>query len=285
MIHVAVTVDVENPQTPLFEKRFSDNRIWSNGWGIEKIIDVLNRYNIKGAFFTNVYEYPIWGKKEMERIVKYIHNQGHDVELHTHPIWIDKKRREHMFQFSYEEQTSVLQHGIDLIEKWCGRRPYCHRAGAYGFNKDTLGACINAGIAVDSSSFYGHANCRYILAENDPVVYKNIIEMPVTFFNRNDSYVKTDINWMSKNEFTCLVNRMKVESHSFINLFLHSYSLTKTNDSFKTFGEDRNSLKKFEHIVEFVSDRNEFIVESLYDSANAYFPGVIHSGISCEMIG
>jgi hypothetical protein len=48
-IQVSVTIDVENPQTPLFEKRFSDNLIWADGHGVERIMSLLEKYLLRGA--------------------------------------------------------------------------------------------------------------------------------------------------------------------------------------------------------------------------------------------
>lgn len=268
-IYVSVTIDVENPQTPLFEKRFLDNRIWSNGYGIEKIIEILDKYRTKGTFFTNVYEYPIWGKGEIERIVKYIHENGHDVELHTHPIWIDEKRRENMFQFPLSEQESIIRWGADFIDKHTGRKPVCHRAGAYGFNINTLNACRENKIEVDSSNFYGHPNCRCILTKNEPLSKYGIMEMPVTFFTSGQNIVKTDIDWMSVQQFQMLIEKAKeVSKPTFINLFLHSYSLTKTDDNFLSFKPDHDTIDKLEQCLKILQSDTRCTVKTLSDCAN-----------------
>lgn len=261
-IYVSVTIDVENPQTPLFEKRFSDNRIWSDGYGIEKIIEVLDKYGVKGSFFTNVYEYPIWGKSEMERIVKYIHDKGHDVELHTHPIWIDEKRRENMFQFPLREQESIIQWGADFIEKCTGRKPICHRAGAYGFNLDTLTACKKAGLRADSSHFFGHPNCKLIWCKNEISRNQGLLEFPVTFFHRDNRIVKTDLDWMKENELQSIFERPNID-YTFINLFLHSYSLTTSKDGFNSFEYSTQKANNLENILKTLVNSKNAEIDSI----------------------
>ncbi len=261
MTYLAVTIDVENPQTPLFEKRFSDNRIWSDGYGIGRIIEILDKYGVKGSFFTNVYEYPVWGKSEIERIVKFIHDKGHDVELHTHPIWIDDKRRENMFQFPLREQESIINWGADFIEKCTGRRPICHRAGAYGFNRDTLIACEKTGLKVDSSHFYGHRNCRFIWSKNEITTKDGIVEFPVTYYCKGSQIVKTDIDWMNEMEFYTLIRESS--NQDFINLFLHSYSLTETSDHFATYTVSNRKIKLFEKILQAVKDAEHLKCQNL----------------------
>ena len=275
MTKVSITIDVENPQTPLFEKQFSDNRIWSDGNGIEKIIEILNKYGIKGSFFTNVYEYPIWGKSEMERIVKYIHDKGHDVELHTHPIWIDDKRRENMFQFTLREQEAIIQWGADFIETHTGRRPTCHRAGAYGFNNDTLIACKKAGLAVDSSHFFGHPNCKQIWCKNDITIRNGIVGFPVTYFQRDQSIIKTDIEWCSKEDIRTFLNTSTNDdcNHTFLNLFLHSYSLTKNIDNFRVFSSSEEKTSRFTEILDLLLGTESAEISSLDDLAAQFIRG------------
>ena len=269
MINISVTIDVENPQTPLFEKKFSDNRIWSDGYGIEKIIEILDKYGVKGSFFTNVYEYPIWGKSEMERIVKFIHDKGHDVELHTHPIWIDDKRRENMFQFPLREQESIIQWGADFIEKCTGRRPICHRAGAYGFNKDTLIACEKAGLKVDSSHFFGHPNCRNIWSKNEISLQYGILEFPVTYYQRDQKIIKTDIEWCSKEDIRAFLDTPINDycNHAFLNLFLHSYSLTENINDFSIFSTSEEKISRFTEILDLLLETEFAEISSLNDLA------------------
>lgn len=249
-IQVSVTIDVENPQTPLFEKRFSDNLIWADGHGVERIMSLLEKHGATGSFFTNVYEYRLWGRAEMERAARAVHQRGHEVELHTHPIWVDEKRRENMRQFPLAEQEALIAWGADFIERATGRRPLCHRAGAYGFNQDTLQACRNQGFALDSSNFFGHPNCRAVLTQNQVVEADGLVEAPVTFFMRGDQVVKTDLDWMSEAEFqNCLELFKQTDDLFFINLFMHSYSLLAFSEGFASWRPSPEKEAKLERIL------------------------------------
>jgi peptidoglycan/xylan/chitin deacetylase (PgdA/CDA1 family) len=268
-VDISITIDVENPQTPLFLKKFKDNRIWSSGWGIQKIIEVLDRNDVKGDFFTNVYEYIIWGRKEMRGIVQTIHNAGHTVQLHTHPIWIDRKRRENMNQFSLEEQRSIIDWGLNFIRTCINKRPLCHRAGAYGFDNNTLIACKDLGIKVDTSYFHGHASYQLIFPENIITEWNGVIEMPVTFIrNNNGRIIKTDIDWMSLDQFDSFLDMAyNHKEMRFVNLFLHSYSLTKTKDGFVSYLPDADKVKKFENIIMRIKDDYRYRFRPLYEAA------------------
>lgn len=262
---VSVTIDVENPQTPLYYKKFSDNRIWSEGWGIEKIIEVLDQADVKGDFFTNIYEYVVWGRSQMERVVKTIHDAGHYVHLHTHPIWIDEKRRENMFQFDLQEQEKIIAWGSQFIYSCIGERPACHRAGAYGFDLNTLKACIENNIFVDSSYFHEHPNCHCQFPENLTVEYNGLTEMPVTFIR--DEYgkiVKSDIDCMSMVQLDKFLDMVSKHDHiNFINLFMHSYSMTQTKNYYENYFPNPDKVKKLYVILEKLKYDSKYVFKPL----------------------
>jgi hypothetical protein len=270
-VNVAITIDVENPQTPLLEKRFGDNRIWSDGHAIERIMEILSACGAVGTLFANVYEYAVWGRGEMQRIVKTVHDAGHHVELHTHPIWIDEKRRENMHQFPAAEQEAIVTFGADFIESCTGRRPVCHRAGGYGFNLDTLAACRKAGIEIDSSNFHGHPNCCADVAENQPVQAGGILELPVTFVRSGGRSVKTDLDWMSEDDFRAFVEAVRgAPSRDFVNFFFHSYSLTRTSDGFRTFSPDPAKVAKLRSILTWLRGSADCRIVPLADLGETY---------------
>jgi peptidoglycan/xylan/chitin deacetylase (PgdA/CDA1 family) len=273
---VSVTIDVENPQTPLFEKRFNDNRIWSDGWGLQKIIETLDAAGAVGDFFVNVYEAPVWGPAEMERVVKTIHDAGHCVHLHTHPIWLDEKRRENMYQLPLHEQRGFIEWGSEFIERCIGRRPAVHRAGAYGINADTLRACRETGILVDSSSYPGHPNCRHSFPANVIVVEDGLVELPVTVFNRKKGMVvKTDIDAMLPGEFEQFLEHAVCEQRMwFVNLFMHSYSLTRTADGFATCRPDPTTANRLRDTLERVREHPSCELATLENVAKRALPSL-----------
>ena len=132
-------------------------------------------------------------------------------------------------------------------------------------------ACKENNIKIDSSNYFGHPNCRFILAKNKPVYKHGILELPVTFFKRDNKIVKTDIDWMSIEEFQLLINKAKRGSkYTFINLFLHSYSLTKTEDNFLSFKPDYDTINKFEQCLEILQTDTNCAVTTLADCTKVF---------------
>lgn len=82
-----------------------------------------------------------------EETVKEIHDRGHDVELHWHPLLKNKDyfHSESIPELSLYEQITMLNKGTQFIEGITGRRPIAFRAGALRINDSTLDALNECG--------------------------------------------------------------------------------------------------------------------------------------------
>lgn len=270
--YISFTIDVENPQTPLYLKRFTDNRIWSEGWGIEKLIEVFNEAGIVASFFTNVYEYPVWGLEEMRKVVRYIHESGQDVELHTHPMWVDEKRRENMYELSYREQLGIIKSGAEFIASVTGKYPTSHRAGAYGYNADTLKAVEDAGLLCDSSNFFGHPFCKEVVTKNEIVNVNGILEAPVTYLEHAGRYLKTDIDWLDEKTIVAFCKHVLADnSLNFVNIFMHSYSLCDNSEDYSTYTRSTQKVEKLRRIIDAVKKIDGFEILPMTQLTGKFF--------------
>ena len=95
----------------------------------------------------------------MRSAVELSTKRGHEVQLHTHPVWVDPDRRLNMHQLPLDEQVAIIEQGKELLAQWSGTNPIAHRAGAYGLNEVTLQALRLTGLPVDCSMYYDHPNC------------------------------------------------------------------------------------------------------------------------------
>ena len=261
---LTITIDTENPQTPLYQKKFYDNRFWSNGNGIQKIVEILNEFGIAATFFTNIYEYKIWGKEKIANVLRYLSDNGQDIELHTHPIWIDNKRREFMFQYSFNEQKSIIELGKKFIEDLIGKPIVAHRAGGYGFNEDTLKACAEIGIKIDSSNFFGHPNCKTVVTKNKTKKEFGILEVPITSFYENEKLLKLDPDWIDEIKFMSAVNKLLQDTEiQNLTMMLHSYSLLSFENDFRDFKVDDNKIKRLRFILKELKEKNELDISPI----------------------
>ncbi len=155
-----------------------------------------------------------------------------------------------MHQYSLEEQSSIIKFGKEFIENSTGKPVVAHRAGGYGFNENTLTACSEAGIEIDSSNFYGHPNCKTVVTKNRINKTSAVSEVPVTSFFHNEKLLKLGPDWISNEDILLTINKLTEDKEiETITMMLHSYSLTRTEDNFNSFKLDENKVEKFKCLL------------------------------------
>lgn len=261
-----VTVDVED----FFEPRppFDTYRAETDGraYGAPLIMDLLERYNGYGTFFVDVYNRRTVNEQLIAEATREIDARGHEVGLHTHPAFPEGRRGYGMAQtmcsLGLAAQTDFIREGIELIERWTGKRPVSHRAGGYGADYNTLRALAANGISLDSSLFFGYPYCKLNdppLGVNAPVYAEGVLEIPVTVtrcdltvgpFRRAPRLVslikKLDPDWCSPGELKRQIEALLKAGTNPIVLFLHSYSLI---DIEKGFRPDRRAINTLDRIL------------------------------------
>ena len=282
-LYLLITIDTESlVQTPPFRNKYGNDLIYSD-LGVPQILKILGQFKFSATFFLNVFEHFVWGKDKMSMISKTILTAGSDIQLHTHPIWGFDPNREHMYQYSLDEQIEIIREGKELIKEWTGGYPIAHRAGAYGLNEDTLIALKENNIPIDSSMFYSHPNCKIVWARNKILERNGIIEVPVTGFyrdvcwgagplslKRSRSFVKTDIDWASLDELKNFVKEAKKHNIRVMNLFMHSYSLIRWDSGFTNFRPDYADIEKFTNFLKLIKSDKEIEVITMREFYDLY---------------
>ena len=218
-------------------------------WGAIRISKVLKEFGISGTFYLAVDERYRWGDQPLAELAKKLIDDKHDLGLHSHPAWGDKQKREHLWQYSLDEQTCIIKRTKEMLEHWTGQNVISHRAGAYGLNRDTIQALVRNNIPIDSSMFYGHPNCKYTWSYNQVVEKDRIIEVPVTCFHkrlywklgplkklRHQIVIKSDLDWCSLDDLLQCVSVVKNADLPVMILFMHSYSLLRSSNYFRNVG-------------------------------------------------
>lgn len=272
------TVDVEGThgERP-FEQLVLGDVGANEPWGIEKIARTLNHYGAAGTFFMDVYEHSMWGTDVWERACADLCVFNQDVQLHTHPGWRDDKRdfqwirdlkrersflspdKDFMTKLSIDEQIELLQHGVDLLTKWTGQRPIAHRSGGYSVNEQTIDALAATGFKVDSSQNRGHSNSQLRWSYNAPVVHRDILQIPVTLYDRcfvsmgprlKGTYRRLKTSTQSPgNELIHYGEIALAGGLPVMNLFMHSYSLLKMDKYFRNIDPDPVALQSLDSIL------------------------------------
>ena len=268
---MVITVDTENLQTPFFRRAYNSNaidlEIDGQPAGATRIADICEDFGLRATFFVNVYEHSRIGERPLSDLCGKLVKRGHDVQIHTHPIWIDPQRREHMWQYSLNEQSNIIRTGMELIKQWTGRYPLAHRAGAYGLNLDTIEALRLNRIRIDSSMFLDHPNCKLVWSRNAIVEQDGVLELPVTGFYRRryrslgpiavrwgKRFIKSDLDWCSLEELVWFADWAEESDLRVINFFMHSYSLIRPQKGYSSFERADAQIQKLERFLAHVSD-------------------------------
>lgn len=238
---VVFSVDVESNPTYALPKQLDAVCQDGSACGLMEIVRMLKNSGVSGTFFLNVYELPRWGDATMRDIAVKLQAAGQDVALHTHPETAYDSARSEMYQYTLDEQSSIIRDGVRHLAGWTGRPVVAHRAGDYSADEHTLEALKRNGIHVDSSFFWGHPSNRLDglgLSRNLPSPLGQLTEIPVTVYAREErprllgnlfapvtTIRKIDADWfIDEQEARSAIDAVAETNSPIIVVFLHSFS-------------------------------------------------------------
>jgi peptidoglycan/xylan/chitin deacetylase (PgdA/CDA1 family) len=206
-----------------------------------EIVRLLEERKWAGTFFLNVYEQRQIGEDAMRAIARRLQDAHQDIALHTHPDAAYDPARSEMYEYSLDEQTTIIADGVRMLRSWTGQPVVAHRAGAYSADARTLVALQRNGIRLDSSRFWGNSNSRLSdlgLPRNLPGWHSGVLEIPVTVYLRQDRPVMTgsmfapvttvrkiDAAWFfNQDEMRSAIDAAVKADVPVLVIFLHSFS-------------------------------------------------------------
>ncbi|WP_046178125.1 polysaccharide deacetylase family protein [Domibacillus tundrae] len=165
---VAITFDMDTDSIlHLDHPDTADTKVSTASWlkydevAIPRILDMYKKHDIQQTFFV-----PAWCIERYPKTVELILKDGHELAHHGY-------LHEHPNELSAEEELYWLRRGIDVIEKFSGKRPTGWRAPMYNFSKHSVDLLAQEGFLYDSS----------LMADDIPYLLKGkssneIIELP-----------------------------------------------------------------------------------------------------------
>lgn len=169
-MQILLTFDVEiwcahwdriEHQFPAAFDRYVNGGSAAGEFALPKTLEILGRHHLHGIFFVECLFAARFGIDYLRRIVELIQGAGHEVQLHLHTEWTDEivpspvpaipGKRQHLRQYSLEDQTRLIALGIELQQAAGAARPIAFRAGNMAANSDTFRALHVNGIRIDSS--------------------------------------------------------------------------------------------------------------------------------------
>jgi peptidoglycan/xylan/chitin deacetylase (PgdA/CDA1 family) len=273
---VVITIDTE-VKYPLIEDPF-DRDVAGNvpgiSYGAYWIADLLQKHGFRGVFFLDVCGSSKYGADRYRVLCSRLLAASHTIELHTHPDQMYDPKRRHMHEYSLADQETMIRDGMALLKDWTGKVPTAHRAGRYGANEDTLKALRANGIDLDSSFFYGRANCKLPFGNtNAPFQAHGVWEIPVTMAAQSiekrgfrfpgwtrrfwKRYQKLDVNCMTAKEICRSINELSGHI-PYIIIFLHSFSFIRRDPS--GFVPDERALESFRAMLRLLTEKKMSVI-------------------------
>lgn len=114
---------------------------FSPRFGVPRIIELLNKYTVKGTFFV-----PAWDAERYPDSIKEIAQEGHEIAAHGYI-------HENYSELTPREEKKVFEKAHNILTDMTGVPPRGFRAAAYGrsISPKTLSFCRDMGYIYDSS--------------------------------------------------------------------------------------------------------------------------------------
>ena len=282
MTDIILTVDVEDhfhgvsdiSRRPPYDTIFA--RDGGESYGIERIVRSCKTYSAGATFFIDVYDHGTVKEGVVQKACEWIHGEGFEVGLHTHPdldlmckIRGNRQKRGMLKSFPLNDQIAFIEKGKERIFRWIGKLPTSHRAGGwYGANYDTLLAVEQCKIPIDSSMFYRYPTCDLnepLLTRNAPRLVRTLFELPVTVtqtvyqgrwghlhFPLATFYKKIGLDWCTLSEMKLQMSALQEAKVNPILLFMHSYSLLDLQNGFKP---HLGHIRTFDLLLEWIQQQ------------------------------
>ena len=277
MLNVFLTFDVEiwcddwdevDVEFPSAFARYVYGRSSKGSFALPATLEVLQQYGCRGTFFVEPLFACRFGTDPLVEIVGLIRRAGQDVQLHLHPEWTDEARppilegatikRQHLFQYSLEEQTRLVAKGKAMIEAAGAANICAFRAGSYACNRATLQALERNGIRFDSSINPGRAwsGTDFGAAERGQRVVQigRVCEYPITVFqDRPGRLRQVQIGSTSTSEMLHLLQQAHAQRrHAFV-IVSHNFEMLVPGSS----NPDAIVVRRFKALCRFLSENRD----------------------------
>lgn len=303
--NVYITIDVECTLTSIKDDAVPagvDQRVYckfgEQQVGLPLIIDLLDRYKVTGIFFCDTTMKYLAGDEAAAEVFRYIHNRGHQVQLHIHPMnkfWACRSDETNLPRDQWTDnigdlpekiQYELIMEGIDDIERYIGVKPTAFRAGNYGASLNTLDKLAEFGIRYDSSynlwtagggSYYRPMFEREV---NTPFYYNKVKEFPVTTFyigNSGSKYRFFAPEGASYGEMKSALNALLNNEVNDIVMVLHSFTFAKSPDkSYTKISFNSIAYQRFEKILSYITLSSQFRICTFesHDEALQCYPEI-----------
>jgi peptidoglycan/xylan/chitin deacetylase (PgdA/CDA1 family) len=252
-------------------------------YGIPMICEILDRYDIKATFFLEPFNDALGYPGETEPVCQYLVEHGQDVQLHIHPGHYHYglyrsgkpyKQTDQIADLPSELQKQLIGEGVELINRWTGKKPIAFRAGNMGASEETLKNLPGAGLWIDSSYTFPYVGGQCLFPEgalyNGSKWYGDVLEVALSGFQQPTfpgllPSKPVDLMGSSFEECRDAV-QMICKAGADAVVILHSFSLFKVKDKQYNGGKlNRIVTQRFERFCQWLGANRDMFPDRTFD--------------------
>jgi peptidoglycan/xylan/chitin deacetylase (PgdA/CDA1 family) len=160
---VAITVDAES------RHRLSamSHQAYGALTGVPRVLELLRRHDVRATFFC-----PGYTAERYPDVLRRVRDDGHEIAHHGF-------MHEAMAGMTREQETAVLDRGLEALDRVVGLRPVGYRAPMWETTYATAELLLDRGFLYDSSLM--DSDVPYELAERPGEDARSIVEIPVSW--------------------------------------------------------------------------------------------------------
>lgn len=245
--NILITIDTEFSIGGYFNNEENrpvpaDRRIYckidGKEYGINLIMDILERYDLRGIFFMETESRFYFGDNEIISIIQNIRNRGHEVQLHIHPNFRSFKngnrRPDDLRKYSLEAQSRIIREALAFLASHRINGILAYRSGGFYSDLNTIKALKENNIKYSSNYNLAFRNCDYIEnhnLHNDIFCINDVFEVPITSFREFGAIKDWNCFQLSAASFNeikeaaCYYHQRQVNVITFLT---HSFEFVKT---------------------------------------------------------
>ena len=254
-------------------------------YGLKYQLKQFKEYGLKATFFLEpLFSYHS-GKQPLFEAISCINDFHQEIGLHIHTEWLNDVEtlgyqltniHPNIGDFNFQEQVSILNDGLKLLQEGGAKDVCSFRAGNYGADSNTLKALNHIGIKYDTSYNHSYLGAPCNIQKNNntsPYFHENTIEFPIThFLDYPNHYRHLQLTACSFLEIRdALLSSWKNDQYCCV-LVMHSFEWIKRVHKDNTHVLDPTCLKRFHNVCQFLAnnaDKFETNAFSELDSTEA----------------
>ncbi len=266
-MNVFLTIDVESYLGDY------DREVWGHGLGLSYLLDTCREYGVPVTGFVEALGATRWGDEPVRRICDTLQAQGHEVQLHLHPVvaQVDafSDSDDILWRHDRATQARLLGLGLEILAR-CGAPSVCaFRAGDFAADACTLEAMREVGLRLGSNrdrdtkcSTRSKVNDAFPV-QNDLSALDGSIDLPVTsllsaFPGIDGRYRHLEISAVSSAELGDAFCRLDAAGYRCVTV------LTHPGEFFRTEGGRlvpiRKNRRRWERCLAFLRAHRDFHV-------------------------